>query len=355
MTDYGHELLFGSVITPDAGNPQHAVALAQLSEQAGLDLVTFPDHPDHPDQPAFLDTWTLLSYVAAATVRVRLAANVINLPLRQPVVLARSAASLDLLSGGRVELGLGAGAWRDAIEASGGLRLTSGEAVDALAEAIRVIRGVWDADRRGGVRVNGAHYRVAGAKRCPAPAHAIGIWVGGYKPRMLALIGAAADGWLPSLSYLPKGVADLADSSARIDAGAAEAGRDPRSVRRLLNISGEFTSSGTGLLSGPASQWAEELAGLALDCGISGFILAGDDPEAIQRFGQEVAPAVRELVAAERTEPGARAKSAAASVGLRSGGQAGGVLSSARRRLSRRRGQSPALGRVDPPDRAARS
>ncbi|HUZ56874.1 MAG TPA: LLM class flavin-dependent oxidoreductase [Streptosporangiaceae bacterium] len=316
MTDYGHELLFGSFITPAAGNPEHVVALAQLSEQAGLDLVTFQDHPY---LPAFLDTWTLLSYVAAATTRVRLAANVINLPLRQPVVLARSAASLDLLSGGRVELGLGAGAFWDAIEASGGRRLTPGEAVDALGEAITIIREVWAADQRGGVRVNGAHYRVTGAKRGPAPAHEIGIWVGGYKPRMLRLIGGTGDGWLPSLSYLPKGVAQLADSNAQIDAGAAEAGRDPRSVRRLLNISGEFSSSGTGLLTGPPGQWAEELAGLALDCGSSGFILAGDDPEAIQRFGQEVAPAVRELVAAERADPGARAKSAAASIGLRSG------------------------------------
>ncbi len=319
MTDYGHELLFGSFITPAAGNPGHVVALAQLSEEAGLDLVTFQDHPY---LPAFLDTWTLLSYVAAATTSVRLAANVINLPLRQPVVLARSAASLDLLSGGRVELGLGAGAFWDAIEASGGRRLTPGEAVGALGEAITIIREVWAAGERGGVRVDGAHYRVAGAKRGPAPAHPIGIWVGGYKPRMLGLIGGTADGWLPSLSYLPGGVADLADSNARIDAGAAEAGRDPRSVRRLLNISGEFARSGTGLLTGPASQWAEELAGLALDFGISAFILAGDDPEAIQRFGQEVAPAVRELVAAERAEPGAQAKSAD-SAGLRSADSAG--------------------------------
>ena len=251
MTDYGHELLFGSFITPAAGHPEHVVALAQLSEQAGLDLVTFQDHPY---LPALLDTWTLMSYVAAATATVRLAANVINLPLRQPVVLARSAASLDLLSGGRVELGLGAGAFWDAIEAAGGRRLTAGEAVDALAEAITIIREVWAADQRGGVRVSGAHYQVTGAKRGPAPAHPIGIWVGGYQPRMLRLIGAAADGWLPSLSYLPKGVAELADSNVLIDAGAGEAGRDPRSVRRLLNISGEFSSSGTGLLAGPAAS-----------------------------------------------------------------------------------------------------
>ena len=305
MTDYGHDLLFGSFITPAAAASDQVVALARLSERAGLDLVTVQDHPY---LPGFLDAWTLLSYLAAATSTIRLAPNVINLPLRQPAVLARSAASLDLLSGGRVELGLGAGASWEAIEANGGRRRRPGEAVDALGEAIGIIRQIWDTGQRGGVRVDGARYRVAGAKRGPAPAHDIGIWVGGYRPRMLALIGRCADGWLPSLSYLPGGVAQLSDRNAMIDEAALAAGREPVSVRRLLNISGEFTRSGSGLLTGPVSQWVEELAGLVVDCGISGFILTGDDQATIERFGPEVAPAVRELVAAERTEPGARHK-----------------------------------------------
>jgi alkanesulfonate monooxygenase SsuD/methylene tetrahydromethanopterin reductase-like flavin-dependent oxidoreductase (luciferase family) len=119
MTDYGHDLLFGSFITPTNAAPERVVALAQASERAGLDLVTFQDHPY---QAGFLDTWTLLSYVAAQTERIHVAANVLNLPLRPPAVLARAAASLDLLSGGRVELGLGAGGFWDAIEAMGGRR-----------------------------------------------------------------------------------------------------------------------------------------------------------------------------------------------------------------------------------------
>ncbi|MFD2762850.1 LLM class flavin-dependent oxidoreductase [Micromonospora eburnea] len=304
MTDYGHELVFGGFLTPTAARPEQVVALAKLCEQAGLDLVTFQDHPY---QPGFLDTWTLMSFVAAATSRVRLAGNVLNLPLRQPVVLARSVASLDLLTGGRVELGLGAGAFWEAIEAVGGRRLSPGQAVDALDEAIRVIREVWDADRRGMVRVEGEHYRVVGAKRGPSPAHPVGIWVGAYKPRMLRLVGRAADGWLPSLSYLPNGPAELPELNTLIDEGAEAAGRDPRAVRRLLNVSGRFARSSTGFLAGPPAQWVEELAGLTLDLGISTFILGADDPTTIQLFAQEVAPAVRELVAAERTEPGTRA------------------------------------------------
>ena len=295
MTDYGHSLLFGSFITPAAGDPERTVELAVLSEQAGLDLVTFQDHPY---QPAFLDTWTLLSYVAARTGRVRLAANVTNLPLRPPAVLARSLASLDRLSGGRIELGLGAGAFWDAIEAMGGRRLRPGQARQALAEAIEVIRQTWAADDRGGVRVNGEFYQVNGAKRGPAPAHDVGIWLGAYKPGMLALTGRAADGWLPSLGYLKPG--DLAAGNKVIDEAAQEAGRSPGQIRRLLNVSGQFGPASRGPLDGPADQWAEELAGLALSDGISAFIVASDDPDDLRRFAAEVAPAVRELVAAER-------------------------------------------------------
>jgi alkanesulfonate monooxygenase SsuD/methylene tetrahydromethanopterin reductase-like flavin-dependent oxidoreductase (luciferase family)/hemerythrin-like domain-containing protein len=296
MTDYGHPLLFGSFITPAADDPDRTVELATRSEQAGLDLVTFQDHPY---QPAFLDTWTLISFVAARTSRVRLAANVTNLPLRPPAVLARSVASLDLLSGGRVELGLGAGAFWDAIEAMGGRRLRPGQAVAALDEAIEVIRQTWAADQRGGVRVPGDFYQVNGAKRGPAPAHGVGIWLGAYKPGMLALTGRAADGWLPSLSYLQPG--DLAAGNKIIDESAQQAGRSPDQIRRLLNVSGRFGPASRGPLDGPAEQWAEELADLALSDGISAFILAGDDPEDLSRFAGEVAPAVRELVDAGRT------------------------------------------------------
>src|SRR5262249_55044302 len=155
--------------------------------------------------------WTLLTWVAAQTTTLRVAGNVHNLPLRPPAVLAQAAASLDLLSGGRFELGLGAGGFWDAIEAYGGRRLTPGQGlgapsqgVDALSEAIDVIRAIWDTSERRGVRVEGEYQRVVGAKRGPAPAHDIPIWLGALKPRMLRLIGRKADGWLPSLAFVPR-------------------------------------------------------------------------------------------------------------------------------------------------------
>ena len=190
---YGHRLELGTFITPGAAQPSATVALAQLSEELGFNVVTFQDHPY---QPAFLDTWTLMSWVAAQTTRIRVAANVHNLPLRPPAVLARSVASLDLLSGGRVDLGLGAGVFWDAIEAMGGRRLTPGEGVTALEEAIDIIRGVWAVHERSPLRVDGTFHRVDGAKRGPAPAHDVPIWLGALKPRMLRLVGRKADGWL---------------------------------------------------------------------------------------------------------------------------------------------------------------
>lgn len=301
MTDYGHDLLFGSFITPANAAPDSVVALAQLSEAAGLDLVTFQDHPY---QAAFLDTWTLMSFVAARTERVHIAGNVLNLPLRQPAVLARAAASLDLLSGGRVELGLGAGGFWDPIVGMGGERLSPGESLRALGEAIDVIRGIWDKGNHERLVVDGTHHRVSGAKRGPAPAHDVAVWVGGLKPRMLRLIGEKADGWLPSLAYL-KGMEQIDESNARIDEAASAAGRDPRRVRRLVNIGGQFTSQPSDrLLVGPPSQWAEQLATLALEHGLSAFIAVGDDPNQLALFGQEVAPATRELVVAERDRRG---------------------------------------------------
>lgn len=298
MNDYGHELLFGTFITPVAHPAQQAVELALAAERAGLDLATFQDHPY---QPRFHDTWTLLSYVAARTQRIRLSANVHNLPLRQPTVLARSATSLDLLSGGRFEMALGAGGFWDAIAAMGGRRLSPGESIEALGEAIQIIRQLWDTEERSGARLDGKFYQVNGAKRGPAPAHKIEIWVGAYKPRILALTGQLADGWVPSLAYLEKGPPSLARMNQHIDEAAEGAGRPAASVRRMLNIGGQFGPHDSGLLHGTPQLWAEQLAEMTFQYGTSAFILAADDAATIERFAKEVAPATRELVAAERS------------------------------------------------------
>lgn len=281
MPDYGHALEFGTFLTPRNAPAAEPVDHAVLCEELGYDLVTFQDHPY---QPRFLDTWTLLTWVAARTSRIRVSGNVLNLPLRQPAVLARSAASLDLLSGGRFDLGLGAGGFWDAIEAMGGARRSPGEAVQALTEAIEIIRGIWAADDRRPLRVAGEFHHVAGAKRGPAPSRAIPIVLGAYGPRMLRTVGRLADGWLPSLGNLPPG--GLAAGNALIDEAAAAAGRDPREIRRWLNI--------------PADVSADRLTELALADGISTFILSTDDETTLRAFADLTAPAVQAAVAAAR-------------------------------------------------------
>jgi hypothetical protein len=291
--DYGHELVFGTFLTPAVDTPDRVIALAQLTEQVGLDLVTFQDHPY---QPRLMDAWTLLSVVAAQTQRVKVSTNVANLPLRHPVVLARSVATLDLITGGRVELGLGAGGFLDAVAANAGPRLTTGQSITALEEAIAIIREVW-APGAGGIRLAGKHYTMAGAKRGPAPAHDVSIWLGAYKPRMLALTGRLADGWLPSSGYA--GPEELAAMNKLIDEAAVDAGRDPAAVRRLYNISGQFNGGG-GFLQGPEELWIDQLTELTLGEGMSTYILASDNPDDIRRFA-EVAAGVREAVEVARS------------------------------------------------------
>src|ERR1700733_3511852 len=300
MPDYGHDLLFGVFLPPLAQQADAVLALARRADDAGLDMVSVQDHPYNPQ---FLDTWTLLTTIAAATSQVRVFPNVANLPLRPLAMLAPAGARLDLPSGGRAELGIGAGAFWDAIEAMGGPRRSAGESVAALREAIEVIRALWTPGR--GARLTGDHYSLRGAKPGPFPVHDIGIWVGSYKERMLRLTGEFADGWLPSSPYAPP--EQLAGMNAIIDRAASDAGRSPQDVRRLNNISGSFAGSGSEFLQGPPKVWAEQLTGLALDEGISGFILTVNDTQTIDQFAAEVVPAVRELVAAERAGGSSRA------------------------------------------------
>ena len=282
---------FGIFPVPSA---EHAGAIEQqvlAAERAGLDLVGIQDHPY---QRRFLDTWSLIPHLAARTERIRFFPDVANLPLRPPAVMAKAAASIDLLSGGRFELGLGAGAFWEGIAAMGGPARSGPESVDALEEAIQVIRLMWSGERS--VSFDGEHYKLDGVHPGRAPAHPIGIWLGAYGPRMMRVVGRLADGWIPSLPRLP--LEDVPPRRAAIDAAAERAGRDPASIRRIANVSGRITDGGapTGWLEGPPEHWVEELRRLHSDHGFDGFVMSfgDDDPlEKIERLATEVAPAVR--------------------------------------------------------------
>ena len=241
--------------------------------------------------------------VPGQTERVRLFQDVANLPLRHPVVLAKTAATLDQLSGGRFELGLGAGAFWDAIRGLGGPVRKPKAALDALEEAVIVIRGIWSGQR--GMSFGGEHYPLNGAHGGPVPAHEIGVWLGVLGPRALALTGRVADGWIPSMSYMPP--IETIERNAVIDRAATAAGRDPAAIRRIYNIGGTFAPTNTKAddidreIVGPPEHWVEVLTHYALDLGFSTFVLAAEpDQRTLQTFIDEVAPAVRDRVAAAR-------------------------------------------------------
>jgi alkanesulfonate monooxygenase SsuD/methylene tetrahydromethanopterin reductase-like flavin-dependent oxidoreductase (luciferase family) len=277
----------GIFAVPDATDPGATIDSILAADRAGLDFVGVQDHPY---QRRFFDTWTLLSYAAGRTERVRFLPDVINLPLRLPSVLAKSAASLDVLSGGRVEMGLGAGAFWEGIDAMGGPKRSPKESVDALEEAIAIMRGFWSGERS--VTVEGEHYRVKGAKPGPEPAHPIGIWIGAYGPRMLRLTGRLGDGWLPSLGGNYLSPDDVPKMHERIDEGARRAGREPAQIERAVNAM---------TLSGSPGTWADELARIVTDLRFTTILvgLPGEDQTGyVRRLGEEVAPRVRELVGA---------------------------------------------------------
>ena len=296
MGDLYRPISFGGNVDPTAGDPRWPLRLTHAIEAMGLEFVGIQDHPYNPQ---FLDTWTLLATLAQATTQVRLFPNVANLPLRPPAMLAKAAATLDVLSDGRIELGLGAGAIWEGIGAMGGPERSPGAAVEALEEAIQIIRAFWSDARA--VRFLGRHYQVRGARPGPRPAHPIGIWLGAYGPRMLALTGRLADGWVPSSSYAPPD--RLPAMQQRIDEAAHAAGRDPRDIRRVYNVMGRITRGPRqGVLDGPASVWIAELTHLVVDVGMDTFIFwpAEDRLRQLEIFAAEVVPGVREAVTRAR-------------------------------------------------------
>ncbi|MDD9207047.1 LLM class flavin-dependent oxidoreductase [Georgenia sp. 10Sc9-8] len=287
--DHGHPLQLGLALPADA-DPATTLSLARRAEELGLDLLTLTEHD--------LDGWTQLSWLAAGTERIGVSAT-LTPGGRPPTVLARAVASLDLLAHGRVSITLAAQGASARPADDDGARPTHDDATThdaaALAEAIEIVRGMWAAEPGPLVR-DGEHYRVPGAERGPAPAHTVPIWITGDDAALLDLAGTAADGWLA-----PAGT-DLAAAHAGIDAAAVAADRDPREIRRAVTVS---RRGPTGeLLDGSPDQWVNQLLPLVLGHGVGTILLEAPDPETLDHFAGQVAPALRDAVATERTRRG---------------------------------------------------
>ena len=217
---------------------------ARIADRLGYDLLAVQDHPY---QPAHLDALALLGVILGQTKQIRVFQDVANLPLRPPAVFAKAAATLDVLSDGRFEAGLGGGAFLRAAEAMGAPHRTPGESLEALEEAVAILRASWSGAP--GLRFEGRHYRLDGARPGPGPAHEIGIWLGAAKPRALALTGRVADGWAaPLMNYMPPAAA--AEAQDHIDRAAREARprsrRDPAHLQPARGVHRRFARARAG-------------------------------------------------------------------------------------------------------------
>ncbi len=300
MTDYGQTLRFGVSIDPTATDFPQALRLAQQADAAGLDLLAVQDHPY---QPSHLDAWTLIGQLVARTEQISVMADVLDLQLRPPTLAAKAAASLAVMNGGRVHLGVGGGASATGVAAMGGRSRSRGETVQFTEEAIRIMRR---ALRGGTIQENTPEHQIAGYQAGPVPPEHLGIWLGSQGPRMLRVTGRVADGWISPLNiYVAPH--EVPEKQQTIDDAARKVGRDPREVRRIYNVLGAIGPfrGGQGLV-GPVREWVETLTSWAVDLGFDSFVFwpVTDPEDQLRVFVNEVVPAVRERVAARRAEQG---------------------------------------------------
>jgi alkanesulfonate monooxygenase SsuD/methylene tetrahydromethanopterin reductase-like flavin-dependent oxidoreductase (luciferase family) len=268
------------------------VGAARAAERLGVDFVSTSDHPIGTT-PSY-ETWTMLAWVAASTTRLGVATRVLSVPLRNPVLVAKMAESLDRLSGGRLVLGLGGGAGDGELVAAGLPVPTPRQKVDGLADAVRIIRGVWTEPV---FSYAGPVHHADAARLEPRPARSIPIWLGTFGPRALRVTGQLADGWIPSLSHA--GVDQLPAMRAAVLSAAADAGRDPADITCALNVTVHPGGSSAGHdVSGDPAEVTERLRAL-IDGGFSTLNLKADRDQ-WERLAGEVLPALRRPVPAGR-------------------------------------------------------
>jgi alkanesulfonate monooxygenase SsuD/methylene tetrahydromethanopterin reductase-like flavin-dependent oxidoreductase (luciferase family) len=282
---------------------------AQAAEAAGFDGITFSDRPHDP----VMDGWTLAAAVAARTERVRLSHMTLNIPYRYPAVLAKEAATLDIVSQGRLDLCLGAGGEQNRhLYDSIGVPLASpADRVRALRECIEVLRGLWANER---FSYDGRIYHLDDAAGGVQPVQdSLPIWVGALMPRTLRIAGRFADGfmknrgWCTPMEYEPLNEA--------VTASAIEAGRYPNEIRRIINGAayvardpgdarayqergsgiGGFTNTG---LVGTVDEILDIVRAYR-SVGVDTFGIrfpAGQVVEQMRRFGAEVIPEAAKLL-----------------------------------------------------------
>lgn len=319
---------------PDGGPVtfERVAAFARDAERLGFDSLWISDHfflsieryGGGPERLDALEPLTTLAALTQVTQRVRLGTLVLGNPFRHPAIVAKMAATIDALSGGRLELGMGSGWYEDEFAAFGYPFGSVGERFAALEEAMQVLRLLMTGQP---ADLDGDLYTLRDARLSPAPERPVPLWLGAKGgPRALRLAAASADGWNLSWKGTP---ADYADKAAAADAACEAIGRDPASLRRSVGLytligederdlvqrwlalqrwmpngalDGELLEDwARDTLTGTPDRILERLAAFA-DLGVTEVILsmsalpfAHFDPEMLEIFATEVLPAARDL------------------------------------------------------------
>ncbi|MCU0312258.1 MAG: LLM class F420-dependent oxidoreductase [Acidimicrobiales bacterium] len=276
------------------------IRFARAAEAAGFDAVSFTDHPAPTDRwlraggHDALDPFVALSYCAAVTERLHLIPNILVLPYRNPFVVAKAVASLDVLSGGRFILAVATGYLRGEYKALG----VDFEERNALFdEALDVLQGIWTQDD---FAYEGLHFEARGQTANPKPASPPPIWIGGNSKLSRRRVARAASGWKPfpadrtlatTARTLPLETADdLAGMLDELWVMVEAQDRDPASIDIAF---GPFVGGDPRADDFPAERYLDELGELAAlgvtwsDAGVPGDSL-DSALEGLAAFGAKV-------------------------------------------------------------------
>jgi probable F420-dependent oxidoreductase len=305
IPQYAFSLPSGSISFEDAA------AWALRAEDLGFDSVWVSDHLFYsfsryggdPAPIAALEPLTTLAGLAAVTDRVRLGVIVLCAAFRHPALVAKAAATIDAISGGRLELGLGAG-WLAQEYAAFGYRFGEvGERFDALEDALAITRGLLSTD--GPLSFEGTAWSVREARLSPAPVQRpVPVWVGGKGgPRLLRLAARSATGWNAVWRLAPEPyAAKLAD----VEAACEREARDPATFRRTIGLYallGETESEAAAIFERARAAFPGGAMGEDTWTSWVADTLSGSPEQAIERIEAFEAVGVEEVIVSPWTLP----------------------------------------------------